>query len=162
MDVKNQTSRVVLAVTMVLGLLLTLQVNIWPLVGPLAALLVIIAGLSSILTTKFPHHMLLIILALLFGPFFFCFVFTTVLNMLTSTVGLALSKPLFFVLLLLLMVVSFLYARWHLTHLKNQHPHRNELQTNERKPMLPVGTNPESEVERCAASESSSASSGAD
>src|SRR6266404_458839 len=151
MSVKNQSSRVVLLVVMVLGLLLASGVNVWPVVGPVAALLIIAAAMISIFSTRLPRHFIVMILGLLVGPFFFCYLFVTLVAMLSPICGSTYSRLVFLLVLFGLMAISFLHVRRQLTNFRNQ---RNELQTNERKPLLPVQAEPKSEVEQCVASSS--------
>ena len=153
----NQRSRIVLLVVMVLGLLLAVGVNVWSVIGAAATLLIVAAAMICIFTATFPRRFVGLILGLLVGPLLFCYLFSTLLAMLQTVCGPTFSKPVFLLLLFGLAVISFLYVRWQLTHLGNQ---RNELQTNERKPLLPVQAEPERGVKQCVVSGSSSESSG--
>jgi hypothetical protein len=159
MSVTKQSSQIGLLVVMALGLFLAFGVNPWPVIGQMASLLIIAAAMIWIFTTRFPRQLVAKILGLLVGPFLFCHLFSALLAMFQSLSGPAFSKPLFFLMLFALMVISFLYVRWQIAHLGSK---REELQTNERKPLLPVQAEPMSEVNQCVASSSSRESSGED
>jgi membrane-bound ClpP family serine protease len=159
MSFKNQSSRIALLVVMVLGLLLAFGVNVWPVIGPVAGLLIIVAAMILIFTAKFPGQFVALILKLVVGPVFFCYLFSSLPTMLRSVCGPAFSKPVFWLFLLGLMIVSFLFVRWQIRHFRNQ---RSDLQTNERKPLPPIQLETTSEVNQCVAFSSSRESSGED
>jgi hypothetical protein len=152
--------RLVLGLTVFIGLLLALNVNAYAIVGPILVLLIIAGAFIFMLAGKWPKHFLGTLALILIGPCLFCLLFSSLFAALRSVLGSELGSPAFLFALLIFGLISFLYVRWHLAHRRN--PHRaNELQTNERQPLAPPAQT-QAEDELCAESKSSSASSGRD
>ncbi|MGH9760508.1 MAG: hypothetical protein ACREAC_06655, partial [Blastocatellia bacterium] len=149
-------TRLLVAFTLVIGILMSFNLSAAVLVAPVFAIFVIVCAFNVIIGKKRLADILPMILWLIFGPVVICCLFSGLVQALRELFG-ALPGSVWFLIFTLLMVLSFLYVRWHRS--KSSKEHRLELQTNERQPLFPVHGGSDLGANSCAASESSKNSS---
>jgi hypothetical protein len=118
-----------------LGLLLALNVKIGGIVAPLFWLFIISGFMSRLVRGKLPDHFFISLLGLLIGPFLICCLITMLMRYIDGRFGSDINTVASAGALLILMTISFLYVRRRI--LGARKPEAKDLQTNERRPLLP-------------------------
>jgi hypothetical protein len=129
-------SHVVTVLIVLLGLLLTIGMDVSGLIGALAVLWIVAIAFNLMIRGKLPEHFFSLLIGLLVGPLFLCCMFRALLNQFGNLFSSGLSGTTFVFVLLTLMAASFLYVRARL-RAGRQH-HQRELHTNERQPLPPL------------------------
>ncbi|MGH9825723.1 MAG: hypothetical protein ACREDR_21045 [Blastocatellia bacterium] len=149
-------TRLLLGFTVFVGILMSFNLSAGIVIAPVVAIFVIARALNVIIGRKRSSHVLPMTLWLIFGPVVICCLVSGLVEALRE-LFLALPGFVWLLILTLLIVLSFLYVRWHRWKSSKDHP--AELQTNERQPLFPVHDGSEHKADSCAASESSKNSS---
>ncbi|MFL6214538.1 MAG: hypothetical protein ACJ74J_11680 [Blastocatellia bacterium] len=126
-----------------LGLALAFNTGIG-IIGPLVWLFIIGSAFSALLHKKPVSHFIGVLLGLIIGPVIICYMVRLLLAHLRGPLASGPSSLSTAVLLLLLMAISFFYARHKLLG-RSKHEAK-ELQTNERRPILPPHTDAEEDI----------------
>lgn len=128
--------RVATVLIVLLGVLLTLGVDISGLIGALVMLWIVASAFSLMISGKLPEYFFTLLIGLLVGPLLLCCMFRVLFNQLSDLFGSGSSSTTFVLVLLILMAASFGYVRARL-RAGRQH-HQRELHTNERQPLPPA------------------------
>lgn len=136
-------NRTVLSLVIISGVLLAFQIEIYGLIAVAILLLFMAGAFSYMLRGKLPKNFWLLLAELIFGPPFISCLVMLLLRQPRSAFDSVLSGTLALIVLLVLMVGSFLYVRSKIVARKN---HKEHLHTNERRPILPVHEENESEL----------------
>ena len=126
------TDRVFLILIILMGLLLAFNAGS---MGLLVWLFIIKAALSAVLHKKPISHFIGVLLELIIGPLVVCCLIRVLLASLEGNLSSGPGSIKTALLLLLLMIISFLYVRHQILG-RSKHEAK-ELQTNERRPILP-------------------------
>ena len=130
-----------IALIIFIGLLLALNIHSVGLLGLFVGLFIIKAAFSVVLHKNPISHFIRMLLALIIGPVIVCCVIRMLLASLRGQWGAGSGSLATALLLLFLMTVSFLYVRHQILG-RSKHEAK-ELQTNERRPLLPPHTDEE-------------------
>ena len=134
-------NRVFIILIILMGLLLALNAGGAGFLGLLVWLFIIGSAFSVVLHKKPVSHFISVLLGLIIGPVMVCCVIRLLLAHLHGNLGGGPSNLNTILLLLLLMTVSFFYVRRQIVG-RSKHDAK-ELQTNERRPILPPHTDEE-------------------
>jgi hypothetical protein len=127
--------KLIFVLILLLGLLLALHFSIGAIVGLLFWLFLITGIFSRLFRGKFPHNFFLGLLGILIGPVLICCLINLLLYNLPEIFASGFGSATSAIVLLILMTASFLYVRRRI--LGTQSHGTKDLQTNERRPLLP-------------------------
>src|SRR5689334_17148443 len=133
--------KVFIGLIILMGLLLSFNIHYAGLLGPLVWLFIIKAVFSVVLHKKPLRYLISVLLGLIIGPVVVCCLTRLFLASLRGNMGAGFPGFNASLLLLLLMTISFFYVR-HRLLARSKHEAK-DLQTNERRPVLPPASHDE-------------------